>query len=423
MSGKQFTQPKCSRCGDERPGMYERHYAGTDYVICSDTRMCDERVRQNVARQTNPDTPSRKRAREIIASARIAGDKLDYGFDLEAKIMAALDEAGKETVPATLRACLNVLIEGGTLVSSNECSTAEIAIARGGNRFYVDSNGLGYVARSKSKRPSEPGDYPKVHQIIAARDALDRMANLARGNDHVNVSELRKDLSEIESVLDTVEMGLPSETKPLCGTCGGAGFVGSLDAAETCPDCDRTGPCNDRLVRTQEHVMGGMYVEHVRLKREKQPTEEKPREPGAAAKLTDYELLMALICKATCEQHDHIVLVEVLPELERRLSARHTCGKPHPQAVLSCDICGYAMRPSDTVTLPTETRTGFIPVATLDKLIADFKDRCAYHRREEYEASRSRDSQRYLDHCRYADIWERAVDLIKDAVQDSTKDK
>lgn len=41
----------------------------------------------------NPDTPSRLRARKIIASARAAGDVLDFGMGLERRIMEAIDEA------------------------------------------------------------------------------------------------------------------------------------------------------------------------------------------------------------------------------------------------------------------------------------------------------------------------------------------
>lgn len=40
----------------------------------------------------NPPTTGRDRARLLIAQARAAGDALDFGFGLEAKIMAALDE-------------------------------------------------------------------------------------------------------------------------------------------------------------------------------------------------------------------------------------------------------------------------------------------------------------------------------------------
>lgn len=40
----------------------------------------------------NPPTPNRARARHVIAQARAAGDVLDFGMGLEAKIMAALDK-------------------------------------------------------------------------------------------------------------------------------------------------------------------------------------------------------------------------------------------------------------------------------------------------------------------------------------------
>lgn len=56
----------------------------------------DEMQRPNEACTLNPDVPSRLRARRVIAQARAAGDALDFGFGLEAKIMAALDEERDE---------------------------------------------------------------------------------------------------------------------------------------------------------------------------------------------------------------------------------------------------------------------------------------------------------------------------------------
>jgi len=42
--------------------------------------------------------------------------------------------------------------ERGAIVSSNDCSEIEIVYARACNRFYVDSNGLGYVLRTQAWR-------------------------------------------------------------------------------------------------------------------------------------------------------------------------------------------------------------------------------------------------------------------------------
>lgn len=53
-----------------------------------------------------------------------------------------------EAVPAgvTADSFLKVLGKhGGAIVSSNDCSTDEIAIARQENRFYVDADSYGYV--------------------------------------------------------------------------------------------------------------------------------------------------------------------------------------------------------------------------------------------------------------------------------------
>jgi hypothetical protein len=43
---------------------------------------------------------------------------------------------------------LKRLREGGTIVSSNDCSADEIALALRDNRFFVDTEGFGYVYRS-----------------------------------------------------------------------------------------------------------------------------------------------------------------------------------------------------------------------------------------------------------------------------------
>jgi hypothetical protein len=42
-----------------------------------------------------------------------------------------------------------LIFEGGAIVSSNECSPTEIAIARTENRFAVDTEGIGFVRRTK----------------------------------------------------------------------------------------------------------------------------------------------------------------------------------------------------------------------------------------------------------------------------------
>lgn len=44
---------------------------------------------------------------------------------------------------------LQRLAEGGTVVSSNECSVEEITHAQACRRFYVDARSYGYVYRPK----------------------------------------------------------------------------------------------------------------------------------------------------------------------------------------------------------------------------------------------------------------------------------
>jgi hypothetical protein len=56
-------------------------------------------------------------------------------------------------VPDDLRAILDVVVKGGTIVSSNACSVVEIAAARACHRFYVDPNYMGYVARPATATP------------------------------------------------------------------------------------------------------------------------------------------------------------------------------------------------------------------------------------------------------------------------------
>ena len=48
-------------------------------------------------------------------------------------------------------AFLEKLKEGGTIVSSNDCSPYEISLARCCHRFFVDAQGFGYVYRPKKK--------------------------------------------------------------------------------------------------------------------------------------------------------------------------------------------------------------------------------------------------------------------------------
>ena len=90
----------------------------------------------------NPDTASRWRARRIIAEARKAGDVLDFGLGLEAKIMAALDESrtqealvvidptpqkrpGKRGVPLPGETAAQAKTRDGNVFGVRECSWLE----------------------------------------------------------------------------------------------------------------------------------------------------------------------------------------------------------------------------------------------------------------------------------------------------------
>ena len=50
---------------------------------------------------------------------------------------------------------LALLLKGGSIVSSNDCSEGEIAMARACHRFHVDENHFGYVYRSAAAQPDE----------------------------------------------------------------------------------------------------------------------------------------------------------------------------------------------------------------------------------------------------------------------------
>jgi len=46
-----------------------------------------------------------------------------------------------------LKQFLRLLLKGGTIVCSSECTEFELNIAKACNRFFVDDEGFGYVYR------------------------------------------------------------------------------------------------------------------------------------------------------------------------------------------------------------------------------------------------------------------------------------
>lgn len=83
------------QCTCERAMFGDEHVTKAD-PACRACRVNEVTANGVPAAFVNPDTPSRLRARRIIAQARLAGDVLDFGLGLEAKIMVALDEPRPE---------------------------------------------------------------------------------------------------------------------------------------------------------------------------------------------------------------------------------------------------------------------------------------------------------------------------------------
>lgn len=79
-----------------------------------------------------------------------------------------------------------LVTEGGAIVSSNDCSTMEIADAQACGRFAVDDEGLGYVRRYKEWLAKTKTDHKIIEEVKTAVEgyvdgAPDRgeLANLA----------------------------------------------------------------------------------------------------------------------------------------------------------------------------------------------------------------------------------------------------
>lgn len=89
---------------------------------------------------------------DLAQKVRDNGLRVSDIEEMVAMMARCFEEGAKMSpvmIPVDLRRCLDVVSQGGRLVSSGECSLEELALARMCYRFWVDEDHMGYVARPR----------------------------------------------------------------------------------------------------------------------------------------------------------------------------------------------------------------------------------------------------------------------------------